>query len=44
MYMYVKNKKKIQTQNRQPFLIDIQYNDKIRFNDNLTVMKPLLKR
>ena len=27
-----------------PLYTDIRYNDKIRYNDNLTVMKPSLKR
>ena len=27
-----------------PFYTDIRYNDKIRYNDNLVVLKPSLKR
>ena len=39
-----KNKKGILVYTVNPLYIDTRYNDKIRYNDNLNVTKPALKR
>ena len=40
----LKSKNLLQCSTDNPFYIDTRYNDKIRYNDDLTVTKPSLKR